>query len=62
MKEYVSKLMGHQLGTIADIVMIWFEEKYVFNESNEFQLYLTNSLEKGSICPINTLEWWLRKI
>ena len=28
------------LGPIADIFMIWFEEEYVFNVSNEFQPYL----------------------
>ena len=27
-------------GPIADIFMIWFEEEYVFNDSNEFQPYL----------------------
>ena len=27
-------------GPIADIFMIWFEEKYIFNTDNEFQPYL----------------------
>ena len=27
-------------GPIADIFMIWFEEEYVFNDSNEFQPFL----------------------
>ena len=46
-------------GPIADIFMIWFEEEYVFNDSNEFQPYL--KAWKRYQDDIYPLEWWLRK-